>query len=68
MEARHVEGDGAGAATDLISRARAGDGDTFRVSAEPRRRELLVHCYRMPGSFQDAQDALQYTLLAATAP
>src|SRR3954467_3538054 len=51
--------------TDLISRARAGDSDAFRELAEPHRRELLVHCYRMLGSLQDAEDALQDTLLSA---
>jgi RNA polymerase sigma-70 factor (ECF subfamily) len=50
---------------DLISRARAGDGDAFRELTEPYRRELLVHCYRMLGAFQDAEDALQDALLAA---
>jgi len=49
----------------LISRARAGDGDAFREAIAPYRRELQVHCYRMLGSFQDAEDALQDTLLAA---
>jgi RNA polymerase sigma-70 factor (TIGR02960 family) len=51
--------------TDLITRARAGDADAFRELTESHRRELLVHCYRMLGSFQDAEDALQGTLLAA---
>ena len=51
--------------TDLISRARAGDGDAFQELTEPHLRELQVHCYRMLGSFQDAEDALQDTLLAA---
>jgi RNA polymerase sigma-70 factor (TIGR02960 family) len=50
---------------DLITRARAGDNGAFEELAQPYRRELQVHCYRMLGSFQDAEDALQDTLLSA---
>ena len=52
-------------AVDLFARARAGDGEAFRELTEPHRRELQVHCYRMLGSLQDAEDTLQDTLLAA---
>jgi RNA polymerase sigma-70 factor (ECF subfamily) len=51
--------------TDLLTRARAGDGEAFRELTEPYRRELQVHCYRMLGSLQDSEDVLQDTLLAA---
>jgi RNA polymerase sigma-70 factor (ECF subfamily) len=50
---------------DLITRARAEDGDAFEELTKPYSRELQMHCYRMLGSFQDAEDVLQDSLLAA---
>jgi RNA polymerase sigma-70 factor (ECF subfamily) len=50
---------------EILARARAGDAEAFTELVGSHRRELHVHCYRILGSAQDAEDALQETLLAA---
>jgi RNA polymerase sigma-70 factor (TIGR02960 family) len=48
-----------------LARAQRGDEDAFVALTDPFRRELQLHCYRILGSLQDAEDLLQETLLAA---
>jgi RNA polymerase sigma-70 factor (TIGR02960 family) len=49
----------------VLALARAGDEDAFRELTDPYRHELQLHCYRIVGSTQDAEDLVQETLLAA---
>src|SRR5262245_62229078 len=48
-----------------LERAKGGDERAFASLVQPFRRELQVHCYRIVGSVQDAEDLVQETLLAA---
>lgn len=48
-----------------LAAARAGDQEAFQRLIAPHQRELMVHCYRILGSWEDAEDTLQETWLRA---
>jgi len=50
---------------ELLAAAQHGDSAAFDRLLAPHRRALYAHCYRMLGSLQDAEDALQEALLGA---
>src|SRR5919202_5887932 len=50
---------------ELLQTARRGDDDAYRRLVVPHRPALHAHCYRMLGSVQDAEDALQEALFNA---
>ena len=51
--------------TENLKIARSGDNEAFTALVEPHRKPLLVHCYRLSGSLDDAEDLVQETFIRA---
>lgn len=56
---------GQGEDSAIVAAAQAGDERAFTALVERHRAELQVHCYRMLGSFEEAEDMTQETFLRA---
>lgn len=50
---------------EKLASAISGDSEAFNALVEPHRKQLLVHCYRLSGSLDEAEDLVQDAFLRA---